>query len=133
MAFRVPPSTNGRPSNCVSCGVDALIADQRVCHDDELAHDGDDGDLRLFSCVAETLVKDREGEDENARLKKLLAESMLNEAALRDLLGKMYGPPRPRKCLGRMDGNSLRKCIRPLASGLLLQPGHDEIGSCVPK
>ena len=23
--------------------------------------------------------------------------------------------------------NSLRKCIRPLASGLLLQPGHDEI------
>ena len=27
-------------------------------------------------------------EDENARLKKLLAESMLNEAALRDLLGK---------------------------------------------
>jgi transposase-like protein len=27
-------------------------------------------------------------EDENARLKKLLAESMLNEAGLRDLLGK---------------------------------------------
>ena len=27
-------------------------------------------------------------EDDNARLKKLLAESMLNEAALRDLLGK---------------------------------------------
>lgn len=27
-------------------------------------------------------------EDENARLKKLLAESILNEAALRDLLGK---------------------------------------------
>jgi hypothetical protein len=46
---------------------------------------------------------------------------------------KMYGPPRPCKGLGRMDGNSLRKCIRPLASGLLLQPGHDEIGSCVPK
>jgi len=33
-------------------------------------------------------------EDENARLKKLLAESMLNEAALRDLLGKKWlGPP----------------------------------------
>ncbi len=29
-------------------------------------------------------------EDENARLKKLLAESMLNEAALRDLLGKKW-------------------------------------------
>jgi putative transposase len=29
-------------------------------------------------------------EDENSRLKKLLAESMLNEAALRDLLGKKW-------------------------------------------
>lgn len=29
-------------------------------------------------------------EDENARLKKLLAESMLNEAALRALLGKKW-------------------------------------------
>jgi putative transposase len=29
-------------------------------------------------------------EDENARLKKLLAESMLNAAALRDLLGKKW-------------------------------------------
>jgi putative transposase len=29
-------------------------------------------------------------EDENARLKKLLAESMLNEAGLRDLLGKKW-------------------------------------------
>jgi hypothetical protein len=27
----------------------------------------------------------------------------------------------------RLTKNSLRKCIRPLASGLLLQPGHDEI------
>jgi putative transposase len=33
-------------------------------------------------------------EDENARLKKLLAESMLNESALRELLGKKWwGPP----------------------------------------
>lgn len=29
-------------------------------------------------------------EDENTRLKKLLAESMLNEAALRELLGKKW-------------------------------------------
>lgn len=29
-------------------------------------------------------------EDENTRLKKLLAESMLNEATLRDLLGKKW-------------------------------------------
>lgn len=32
-------------------------------------------------------------EDENARLKKLLAESMLNEAGLRDLLGKKWSGP----------------------------------------
>ena len=39
----------------------------------------------------------------------------------------MYGPPRPCKSRGRSDLDSLPKCIRPLASGLLLQPGHDEI------
>lgn len=33
-------------------------------------------------------------EDENARLKRLLADAMLDNAALKDLLGKMYGPPR---------------------------------------
>jgi putative transposase len=38
-------------------------------------------------------------EDENAKLKKLLAEQMLDAAALRELLSKMYGPPRP--CKGR--------------------------------
>lgn len=32
-------------------------------------------------------------EDENARLKRLLADAMLDNAALKDLLGKMYGPP----------------------------------------
>ncbi|CUX40054.1 Insertion element ISR1 uncharacterized 10 kDa protein A3 [Agrobacterium deltaense RV3] len=36
-------------------------------------------------------------EDENAKLKKLLAEQMLDTAALRELLSKMYGPPRPCK------------------------------------
>ena len=33
-------------------------------------------------------------EDENARLKRLLAEAMLDNTALKDLLSKMYGPPR---------------------------------------
>ncbi|RXH40425.1 transposase [Bradyrhizobium zhanjiangense] len=36
-------------------------------------------------------------EEENAKLKKLLAEQMHDEAALRELLSKMYGPPRPCK------------------------------------
>ena len=40
---------------------------------------------------------------------------------------KMYGLPRPCKGRDRPDGPSLHKCIRPLASELLLQPGHDEI------
>jgi putative transposase len=66
-------------------------------------------------------------EEENAKLKKLLADSMLDNAALKELLSKMYGPPRPCKARGRSDEDSLLKCIRPLASGLLLQPGHDEI------
>lgn len=36
-------------------------------------------------------------EQENAKLKKLLAEQMPDVAALRELLAKMYGPPRPCK------------------------------------
>lgn len=39
----------------------------------------------------------------------------------------MYGLPRPCKGLDHFDDCSLHKCIRPLASGLWLQPGHDEI------
>jgi putative transposase len=66
-------------------------------------------------------------EDENRRLKKLLAESMLDVAALKDLLGKnVWSAPFLQGCR-LAHGSSLRKCIRPLASGLLLQPGHDEI------
>ena len=67
-------------------------------------------------------------EDENAELKRLLADAMLDNA---DAEGprwqKMYDLPRPGKGLGRSDDGSPPKCIRPLASGLLLQPGHDEI------
>lgn len=33
-------------------------------------------------------------EVENAKLKKLLADTMLDNSALKDLLGKMYDPPR---------------------------------------
>lgn len=32
-------------------------------------------------------------EDENAKLKKLLAEQMLDMAAMRELRQRMYGPP----------------------------------------
>src|SRR5918993_2479883 len=33
-------------------------------------------------------------EDENTKLKKLLADAMLDNVALKDLLAKTYGPPR---------------------------------------
>ena len=39
----------------------------------------------------------------------------------------MYGPPRRCKVFCSAVRSSLRKCIRPLASKLLLQPGHDEM------
>lgn len=32
-------------------------------------------------------------EEENVKLKRLLAEAMLDNAGLKDLLSKMYGPP----------------------------------------
>jgi putative transposase len=66
-------------------------------------------------------------EEENRKLKKLLAESMLDQAALKELLTKMYGLPRRCKVFRSAVRSSLRKCIRPLASELLLQPGHDEM------
>lgn len=36
-------------------------------------------------------------ETENARLKKLLAEALLGNEVTKDVLSKMYGPPRVRK------------------------------------
>ena len=44
-----------------------------------------------------------------------------------DALRKMYDLPRPGKARIRSDDGSPPKCIRPLASGLRLRPGHDEI------
>ena len=68
-------------------------------------------------------------EDENAKLKRMLADSMLDNVALKDLLGKnVWSAPFLQGCRW-VRGSSLRKCIRPLASELLLQPGHDEIRS----
>src|SRR6056297_437820 len=39
-------------------------------------------------------------EDENAKLKKLLAEQMLDMSSMKELLAKMYGPPRGCKSRG---------------------------------
>ncbi|GAA0541523.1 hypothetical protein FHS83_000151 [Rhizomicrobium palustre] len=66
-------------------------------------------------------------EEENRKLKTLLAETMLDVAMLKDLNSKNVWPARPCKGRGSANGDSLHKCIRPLASGPLLRPGHDEI------
>jgi putative transposase len=66
-------------------------------------------------------------ESENTRLKKLLADAMLDNAALKDLLAKNVWPVPALQGLRRSFRRQLRKCIRPLASGLLLQPGRDEM------
>ena len=67
-------------------------------------------------------------EDENAKLKKLLAERCWTTPILQGCRRKkcMTCPARARIDV-RSDDGSPPKCIRPLASGLLLQPGHDEI------
>jgi len=39
-------------------------------------------------------------EAENAKLKKMLAEQMLDVSTLKEMLGKMYGPPRVCKSRG---------------------------------
>jgi hypothetical protein len=56
----------------------------------------------------------------------LLAESMLDVAALKDLLAKNVWSAPPRKAEADVQ-LALPQCIRPLASGLVFQPGRDEI------
>lgn len=68
----------------------------------------------------------RELETQNARLKKLLAESMLENEVTREALRKNVWSAPHLQALN-IDEDSLHKCIRPLASKLRLQPGHDEI------
>lgn len=83
------------------------------------------GLTRRHGCIRRRRLKALEGE--NARLKKLLAEQMLDNAILKDVASKnVWSAPALQGFLTAVE-RSLRKCIRPLASGLLLQPGHDEM------
>ncbi len=62
-------------------------------------------------------------EDENRRLKHLVADLSLNQEVLKAVIGKIYGPPLAcKRELGW--GTSLRKSIRPTCG---LSPGLDEI------
>lgn len=69
----------------------------------------------------------RQLEDDNAKLKRIVADLSLHKAMLQDVLSKdVWSALSLQGFLGSGD-SSLRKCIRPLTSGLLLQPGPDEI------
>ncbi len=60
-------------------------------------------------------------------LHRVHAAFLPHNMASRRVLEKMYDLPRPGKDRFRFDDGSPPKCIRPLASGPLLRPGHDEI------
>lgn len=55
----------------------------------------------------------RSPRNENASLKKLLAEALLDIAVLKDISAKMYGPPRLASEMNRWR-HSLPECIRPV-------------------
>jgi transposase-like protein len=69
----------------------------------------------------------KELETENTRLRRAISDLTLDKLILQEASrGNVWSAPSLQGSLGS-DLDSLRKCIRPLASGLLLQPGHDEI------
>jgi putative transposase len=65
-------------------------------------------------------------EQENARLKKLVVESGLEIEVMKEIAAKNVWSAPAMQGVSTAVGRSLRKCIRPLASELRLQPGHDE-------
>jgi putative transposase len=64
-------------------------------------------DVRRLKQLEQENARLRSLEGENAQLKKLLAEAHLDNAALKDLLTKMYDLPRPGKGRGRSDDGSV--------------------------
>ena len=66
-------------------------------------------------------------QEENGRLKKLVAELSLDKVILQDIAAKsVWSSPCWQASLGLSDDDSLRRCVRPLASEALLHSGHDE-------
>ncbi len=66
-------------------------------------------------------------EDENSRLKKIVADLTLDREMLQDVIRRNVWSALSLQGSLAADECSLRKCIRPLASGLRLQSGPDEI------
>ena len=69
----------------------------------------------------------RQLEDENNRLKKIVADLTLDKAMLQDVVRRNVWSAPSLQGFGFRNEHSLLKCIRPLASGLRLQPGQDEM------
>lgn len=71
----------------------------------------------------------RQLEEENGKLKKIVADLSLDKEMLQDALHRnVWSAPSLQVLFGSiLTIDSLHKCIRPLASGPLLRPGHDEI------
>ena len=63
----------------------------------------------------------RELEAENARLKRIVADQMLDMTFMKELLAKMYSPPRGCKLFD--DGFGLRKC-NPASDQWLILPAR---------
>jgi putative transposase len=66
-------------------------------------------------------------EEENGKLKRIVADLALDKEMLQDVIKRNVWSAPPVQVRSRSNDDSLLKCIRPLASELRLQPGHDEI------
>ena len=82
---------------------------------------------RFGALKANDVKRLRQLEAENARLKKLVAERDLEIEVMKEVAAKNVWSAPSVQGSRKPDVDSPLKCIRPLASGLLLQPGHDEI------
>jgi putative transposase len=84
------------------------------------------GPIRLSHSSWTELRRLKMLEDENSRLKRIVADLTLDKQILQEVVRKNVWSASHLQGSVLTKG-SLHKCIRPLASGLLLQPGHDEI------
>jgi putative transposase len=61
---------------------------------------------RYAGLLPKELRRLKQLEDENGKLKKLVADPSLDREMLQDVIRRMYGPPRPCKVFGRNDDDS---------------------------
>jgi hypothetical protein len=82
---------HGRADHCGSAGAGGRTFDRRGLPQARDQHSDIprlEGEVRRHGCVRAKRLKQLE--DENAKLKRLLADAMLDNVALKDLLGKKF-------------------------------------------